>query len=280
LLFLFIWSLRSKEEIYRHLSIDIINGDDGKEGADVKGSVEKSLAHFFQPETREIKCEKCDDGVDASQTLRILSRYVGILNPLYSLKTTGSNLFVFVSVSFGRISPKALLLHLKRFIVEEKINSSPKGNSDENSHPNSPQAKAPSYELVFKKNKAPVAIPANLSLDAFRVDSKDKQEQTTVSASSSSVGYSLRSVVHHIGSRASSGHYTADAIRLCEKEKEPGDTTTTDTGTEREMEEKWVMFDDGSSTLTTLERVTNNINRQRNAYMLLYTMNEEEKAIV
>jgi hypothetical protein len=69
-------SLSSKEEIYRHLSIDIINGDDGKEGVDVKGSVEKSLAHFFQPETREIKCEKCEDGVDASQTLRILSRYV------------------------------------------------------------------------------------------------------------------------------------------------------------------------------------------------------------
>jgi hypothetical protein len=278
-LFLLIWSLRSKEEIYRHLSIDIINGDDGKEGVDVKGSVEKSLAHFFQPETREIKCEKCDDGVDASQTLRILSRYVDILNRLYSLKSTCSNLFVFVS--FGRISPKALLLHLKRFIVEEKINSSPEGNSDENSHPNSPQAKAPSYELVFKKNKAPVAIPANLSLDAFRVDSNDKQGQATTSASSPPVEYSLRSVVHHIGSRASSGHYTADAIRLCEKEQDPGDTTTTaDTGTEKEMEEKWVTFDDGNSTLTTLERVTKNINRQRNAYMLLYTMNEEEKAIV
>jgi ubiquitin C-terminal hydrolase len=201
-----------------------------------------------------------------------------ILNRLYSLKTTGSNLFVFVS--FGRISPKALLLHLKRFIVEEKINSSPGAKSDENSHPNSPQAKAPSYELVFKKNKAPVAIPVNLSLDAFRVESDGKEDQTVASVSSPSVEYSLRSVVHHIGSRASSGHYTADAIRLCEKDQEPGDTTTADTGTKKEMEEKWVMFDDGNAALTTLERVTKNINRQRNAYMLLYTMNEEERAIV
>jgi hypothetical protein len=98
LLLLFIWSLRSKEEIYRHLSIDIINGDAGKEGVDVKGSVEKSLAHFFQPETREIKCEKCEDGVDASQTLRILSRYVGILHRVHLLKTTSSNLFIFCFV--------------------------------------------------------------------------------------------------------------------------------------------------------------------------------------
>jgi hypothetical protein len=271
LLLLFIWSLRSKEEIYRHLSIDIKNGD-GKEGVDVKGSVEKSLAHFFQPETREIKCEKCDDGVEASQTLRILKRYVGIFDRLHSLKTTISNLFIFVS--FDPTSPKALLLHLKRFLVEEKINSSPEGNSDENSHPNSPQA--PSYELIFKKNKAPVAIPANLSLDAFRVDSNDKQEQT----SSLSGEYSLKSVVHHIGSRASSGHYTADAIRLCEKEPAPGETIDVDTGTAKEMEERWVMFDDGNSALTTLERVTENMNRQRNAYMLLYTMDEEEKSIV
>jgi hypothetical protein len=174
------------------------------------------------------------------------------------------------------------LLHLKRFIVEEKINSSPEGNSDENTDPNSPpnSPQAPSYELVFKKNKAPVAIPANLSLDAFLLESNDKQEQTTTSASSPSGEYSLKSVVHHIGSRASSGHYTADAIRLCEKEQEPGDATTAVPGTDKEMEERWVMFDDGNSALTTLDRVTKNINRQRNAYMLLYTMDEEEKAIV
>jgi uncharacterized UBP type Zn finger protein len=97
LLSLFIWSLRFKEEIYRHLSIDITNGDGGKEGVDVEGSVEKGLAQFFQPETREIKCEQCDDGVDASQTLRITSLYVGILDRLHLLNTPRSNLFHFVS---------------------------------------------------------------------------------------------------------------------------------------------------------------------------------------
>jgi hypothetical protein len=95
LLLLLICSLRSNKEIYRHLSIAIEDGD-GKEGVDVKDSVEKSLARFFQPETREIECENCDDGVEVSQTLRILKRYVGILDRLHSFKTTSSNPYIFV----------------------------------------------------------------------------------------------------------------------------------------------------------------------------------------
>jgi hypothetical protein len=65
---------RHKEEMYRHLSLDICNDADGEPNSMNKASVEKSLANFFQPETREIKCEKCDEGQSASQTLRILSR--------------------------------------------------------------------------------------------------------------------------------------------------------------------------------------------------------------
>jgi uncharacterized UBP type Zn finger protein len=84
-------------EIYRHLSIDIKTSDGG-EGVDVNGSVEKSLAHFFQTETRAIKCEKCYEGMVASQTIRILKRYVGILDRLHSPMTTRSNLYVFCFV--------------------------------------------------------------------------------------------------------------------------------------------------------------------------------------
>lgn len=58
--------------MYRHLSLDIGHEEGSKEDAQV--SVEKSLKLFFQPEEREINCEKCDDGKTASQTLRLLSR--------------------------------------------------------------------------------------------------------------------------------------------------------------------------------------------------------------
>lgn len=66
--------------MYRHLSIDLSSEESSSYGLVnkeiVRGSVEISLARFFQPEIREIKCEKCEDGTHAEQTLRILSRYV------------------------------------------------------------------------------------------------------------------------------------------------------------------------------------------------------------
>lgn len=78
--------------MYRHLSIDIVKEkpNDGKPAAAAaasptstcEASVESSLARFFEPEMREIKCEKCHDGTHAEQTLHILSRYVARNNSL------------------------------------------------------------------------------------------------------------------------------------------------------------------------------------------------------
>lgn len=62
---------RTKSEMYRHLSLDIMS-DDGNKTA----CIPVSLNQFFQPEIREIRCEKCSEGTHASQSLRILSWYV------------------------------------------------------------------------------------------------------------------------------------------------------------------------------------------------------------
>lgn len=65
--------------MYRHLSIDIVSDEIATfEGSATPAismaTVEKSLNRFFRPEVREIKCEKCEDGTHAQQTLRIVSR--------------------------------------------------------------------------------------------------------------------------------------------------------------------------------------------------------------
>ena len=60
---------RSKEESYRHLSIDVREDDDGE-----SWGAKRSLEHFFQEEDREVKCEKCADGTSATQTIQIISR--------------------------------------------------------------------------------------------------------------------------------------------------------------------------------------------------------------
>jgi hypothetical protein len=63
---------RSKQEMYRHLSLDIVTGDSDTPMA-AMASITAGLAQFFQPEVREIRCEKCAEGTHASQSMRVLS---------------------------------------------------------------------------------------------------------------------------------------------------------------------------------------------------------------
>jgi hypothetical protein len=103
------------------MSIDIAH--EQEKGA-TKPTVEKCLEQFFRPEDREIKCEKCEYGTVATQTMRILSQ------------------------------PKALLLHLKRFVLVEK----PRVQADENAKENQPEnSTSPGIEMTFRKNKVSLA---------------------------------------------------------------------------------------------------------------------------
>ena len=67
---------RTKDELYRYLSVDIVDSafEEPNQEEYRKRTVENCLQQFFRPEDREIKCEKCEDGTVAEQTLRILSR--------------------------------------------------------------------------------------------------------------------------------------------------------------------------------------------------------------
>jgi uncharacterized UBP type Zn finger protein len=54
--------------MYRHLSLDV--GEDHKDDV---WTVQRGLELFFQPEKRELKCEKCTAGTTATQTIEIIS---------------------------------------------------------------------------------------------------------------------------------------------------------------------------------------------------------------
>jgi ubiquitin C-terminal hydrolase len=87
-------------------------------------------------------------------------------------------------------------------------------------------------------------LDKKLSLDAFL------SESYKAKIASQNSSYSLKSLVHHHGNTASSGHYTADALR--------GDT--------------WVSFDDGVTSETTLDDIVDTKQKQEKVYMLMYSL--------
>lgn len=117
----------------------------------------------------------------------------------------------------------------------------------------------PGINIPFRKNKDPIALSKRLSMDGFLCDSVDEANAPT----SAEQQYSLKSLVYHIGSTASSGHYTADALRTRPATPEEADEETHD---------EWVSFDDSKASVTKLSDVVASEQKKETAYMLLYTM--------
>ena len=142
--------------------------------------------------------------------------------------------------------PKVILLHLKRFIVVERPIV----------------AGAKETELIFKKNKVPVELTTDLSVGKLLLTKNNNQSNQsspgTASTLSPDDNYRLKSIVHHIGNTAKSGHYTTDALRA-----DPEDGT-----------DRWVSFDDGVAVEKSLERVVQTTQNQKTAYMLLYARDD------
>ena len=63
---------RTKDEVYRHLSIDVEESTTDDNDEEVEWSVGKGIAKFFRKETREVICEKCPEGKTATQTQSVL----------------------------------------------------------------------------------------------------------------------------------------------------------------------------------------------------------------
>jgi ubiquitin C-terminal hydrolase len=138
---------RSHTETYLHLSLEI--------GPNCS-SVEEGLRKFFAPEKRELKCEKCfyETAMQTTEITRL---------------------------------PTAMLLHLKRFIVDV----------------------SPDYTSIsYRKDQSAVSFEEDLGFEEDGVLSDFLAADVSLPEGDA---YAIRSVVNHIGSSASCGHYTADA---------------------------------------------------------------------
>jgi hypothetical protein len=211
-----------------------------------------------------------------------------------------------------------LLLHLKRFVFVEKPRPADDGGGDENAHPNSPSARKNPVvaDYVFQKNKSCVDILPELSLAPY-CRSKEEQKTTMMNTDEATTTqeYELQGIVHHIGARASSGHYTADALRTsldddppseeseAKSEKEPKDNVIVlddkDDAASTHKDNvivvdgnddavpthkdngdhhalQWTAFDDGNSGRTSMQKIRDSKFKQKTAYMLLYRLKEND----
>ena len=223
---------RSHEETFRYLSIEVGSGKDDITSSHDR-TVTEGIRKFFSPEKRELKCEKCFCE-SATQTMEIIQL------------------------------PRALLLHMKRFIVDV----------------------SPDYSRIsYRKNQAAIDFGKELSLNSddqcgilgdflgkdvqfpFSVEKQtitNHEESDCGEEDVAETSYKIRSIVNHIGSSASCGHYTADARKLYGKndikERIP---------IENEKKLEWTRFNDSSvSRINDYEAMQGQA--QKTAYMLMY----------
>jgi ubiquitin C-terminal hydrolase len=204
---------RSHKETFLHLSLEI-----GSDTEICSSSIEDGIRRFFAPCTQELKCEKCfcDTATQCTEITKL---------------------------------PQALLLHLKRFIVDFSADWS---------------------NVTYRKNQSAVHLNEDLSLDEeggalYEFLAPDctvihpTKATTTTPTSLLSIqqrlqpNYVLRSVVNHIGSSANCGHYTADAQRGRKGEKK-----------------QWIRFNDSYvSYISATEAIEQS---KQTAYMCLYVL--------
>ena len=129
--------------------------------------------------------------------------------------------------------PTTMLFHLKRFIVDV----------------------SPDYTSIsYRKNQSPVSFEEELG---FLEDSDDILAEflaPDVSLPAGGKSYGIRSVVNHIGSSASCGHYTADAKRLYASSRE------------------WTRFNDSYVSKISTHQATQN--SSQTAYMIMYEVQQ------
>lgn len=211
-----------KKESCRHISLAL--------DSITSYSVEKAFKDYFSPEKRQVDCDCCKSKT-AVETMK-----------------------------FTKL-PNALLIHLKRFIVDL----------------------APNFLLSYRKNNARVHFSEELDLSPYCspqcvsglastensiipqcpvIDTDvlcsspfSEADMTMTTTTPAHTKYRLKSTIHHIGTNASRGHYSADVL------------------TRRQGHEHWMRCSDSvvtpcPETQTTIFGETS----QKRVYMLMYEL--------
>ena len=228
---------RSQIETFRCLSLELVDSGSSEKtfsGFQYNQTIQESLRKFLSPEKREIKCEKCFFDT-ATRTTEITKL------------------------------PRALLLHLKRFIVDV----------------------SPDYmSITCKKNHTAVEFSKHLSLSPFNCDGvlaeylandviipednsrKMNHDQGHTKGSDEIYDetmhqpeYSLRSIIHHLGSSAESGHYTATLNRCNQQGHDIS----------RDSSRSWLNCNDNLVSGMT-EMAVFSASSQATAYLFLYEL--------
>jgi hypothetical protein len=224
---------RSQIETFRCLSLELADNESPSEKSlsslKFNQTLQDSLRKFLAPEKREIKCEKCFFD--------------------WETKTTEITKL-----------PNALILHLKRFIVDM----------------------SPDYmTITCKKNHTPVEFSQSLSLNPWDEDGvlaeylasdakipmphvindnllHNKESQMLCDEATLDRKYCLRSIVHHLGSSGEYGHYTATVNR----------TTVVNSN---DSSRSWLYCNDNHLSEMRENQVLN-ASSQTTAYLFLYEL--------
>jgi len=245
---------RSRKEMYRHLSLDVVCGDNSV----ATSTIEEGLRRFFAPQKLDLKCEKCFCN-SATQRMEISRQGDALLLHLKRFEMTMNENFevstkkILKEVEFGDSVDLSYFCSNGGFCEV--------GNQKVNGMNNSDDLKVERIALEGSFDACDSTVSTAVSDVEYDTLADKKNESLSQKEQKSTGLYNLRSVIHHIGSTSSCGHYTADALFTPRYRGNKVNKSA--------KNKQWVNFND---SVTRRIRKHEVLDSQETAYLLMYEL--------